>query len=116
MLTQCILYRRLTGDRTYEKMEGALRDWLLGCNPWGVSMIVELPLGGEYPREPHSFLAYQKIGNTTGGLVDGPVYSTIFNSLAGVYLDGGARQRMPIRMSITMVASTAPILQKNAFR
>ena len=89
MLTQCILYRRLTGDRTYEKMEGALRDWLLGCNPWGVSMIVELPLGGEYPREPHSFLAYQKIGNTTGGLVDGPVYSTIFNSLAGVYLDGG---------------------------
>ena len=89
MLTQCILYRRLTGDRTYEKMEGALRDWLLGCNPWGVSMIAELPLGGEFPREPHSLLAYQKIGNTTGGLVDGPVYSTIFNSLTGVYLDGG---------------------------
>ena len=32
MLTQCILYRQLTGDRTYEEMEGALRDWLLGCH------------------------------------------------------------------------------------
>lgn len=46
MLTQCILYRQLTNDRTYEEMEGALRDWLLGCNPWGTSMIVELPMGG----------------------------------------------------------------------
>ena len=28
------------------------------------------------------------VGNTTGGLVDGPVYSSIFNSLIGVTLDG----------------------------
>ena len=33
MLTPCILYRHLTGDETYKEMEGALRDWLLGCNP-----------------------------------------------------------------------------------
>jgi len=33
MLTQCILYRQLTGDHSYEEMEAALRDWLLGCNP-----------------------------------------------------------------------------------
>lgn len=89
MLSQCILYRRLSGDRSFEKMEGALRDWLLGCNPWGVSMIVELPLGGTYPLEPHSCLSSLKIGNTTGGLVDGPVYETIFGSLRGVSLDGG---------------------------
>ena len=89
MLSQCILYRRLTGDRTYEEMEGALRDWLFGCNPWGVSMIVELPRGGAYPLQPHSYIIKYGLGNTTGGLVDGPVYSTIFGSLLGVNTEGG---------------------------
>lgn len=89
MLTQCILYRQLAGDLTYQEMEGALRDWLLGCNPWGVSMIVELPRGGHYPTQPHSFIINEKLGNTTGGLVDGPVYSTIFGSLLGISTEGG---------------------------
>ena len=89
MLTQCILYRQMTGDTTYQEMEGALRDWLLGCNPWGVSMIVELPRGGVYPTQPHSYIPRFGMGNTTGGLVDGPVYSTIFGSLLGVSMDGG---------------------------
>ena len=70
-------------------MEGALRDWLLGCNPWGVSMVVELPRGGTYPLQPHSFIINEKLGNTTGGLVDGPVYDTIFGSLLGIHTDGG---------------------------
>lgn len=86
MLTQCILYRQLTGDRQFEEMEGSLRDWLFGCNPWGVSMIVELPIGGNYPRQPHSCLVYEEVGNTTGGLVDGPVYRSIFESLRGINL------------------------------
>ena len=89
MLTQCILYRELTGDTTYQEMEGALRDWLLGCNPWGVSMIVEFPKGGIFPTQPHSFIIKYKMGNTTGGLVDGPVYATIFGSLLGIRTDGG---------------------------
>lgn len=89
MLTQCILYRQMTGDTTYQEMEGALRDWLLGCNPWGVSMIVELPKGGVYPTQPHSYIPRMGLGNTTGGLVDGPVYATIFGSLLGVSMDGG---------------------------
>lgn len=89
MLTQCILYRQLTGDRTYEEMEGALRDWLFGCNPWGVSMIIGLPLGGNYPHQPHSSLTYEKAGIPLGGMVDGPVYATIFHSLHGVNTEGG---------------------------
>lgn len=91
MLTQCILYRQLTGDHAFEEMEGALRDWLLGCNPWGTSMIVELPKGGTYPTQPHSGFVYLNKGTTTGGLVDGPVYATIFGSLKGVSLTTGAR-------------------------
>jgi len=84
LLTQCILYRQLTGDCTYEEMEAALRDWLLGCNPWGTSMVVELPRGGTYPRATHSNWVFEQVGSPTGGLVDGPVYATIFNSLKGV--------------------------------
>lgn len=89
MLTQCILYRQLTGDCTYQEMEGSLRDWLLGCNPWGTSMIIDLPVGGVYPTMPHSFITSLGLGHQTGGLVDGPVYSSIFNSLTGVNMDGG---------------------------
>ena len=88
MLTQCRLYRELTGDNTYEEMEAALRDWLFGCNPWGTSMVVELPLSGDYPVQPHSSLLFAGAGNTTGGLVDGPVYRSIFENLRGVTLEG----------------------------
>ena len=84
MLTQCILYRTLSGDTRYEEMEGALRDWLLGCNPWGTSMIVGLPSDGVWPHACHSNWVFQNVGIPTGGLVDGPVYTTIFNSLKGV--------------------------------
>ena len=45
-------------------------------------MIVELPLYGDYPSQPHSSLLNAGVGNTTGGLVDGPVYRTIFESCA----------------------------------
>ena len=84
MLTQCILYRELTGDNSYHEMEAALRDWLFGCNPWGTSMVVELPITGTYPHATHSNWVFEKVGFPTGGLVDGPVYATIFNSLKGV--------------------------------
>jgi Glycosyl hydrolase family 9./N-terminal ig-like domain of cellulase. len=88
MITQCILYRQLTGDRTYEEMEGSLRDWLLGCNPWGISMIKELPKNGNYPVKTATF--FERVGMVqSGGLVDGPVYATIFNSLIGINTEGG---------------------------
>jgi len=89
MLTQCILYRQLTGDLTYQEMEGSLLGWLLGCNPWGVCMIVEMPGVDLYPTQPHSFMINLNLKNTTGGLVDGPVYNTIFSSLEGVNMEGG---------------------------
>ena len=88
MLTQCRLYRETTGDERYAEMEAALLDWLFGCNPWGSSMIVELPRYGDYPIQSHSSYVLKRTANTTGGIVDGPVYSNIFNNLIGVSLDG----------------------------
>ena len=88
MLTQCRLYRETTGDERYAEMETALLDWLFGCNPWGTSMIVELPRYGDYPIQSHSSYVLLRTGNTSGGIVDGPVYSNIFNNLLGVSLTG----------------------------
>ncbi|MDD2416981.1 MAG: glycoside hydrolase family 9 protein, partial [Parabacteroides sp.] len=84
LVTQCRLYRESTDDVRYEEMEAALRDWLFGCNPWGTSMIVGLPSWGDTPEYPHSSYVTAGIGNTPGGLVDGPVYGAIFNGLLGV--------------------------------
>ena len=86
-VTQAQLYRRLTGDSTYLEMEAALRDWLLGCNPWGVSMIIGYPKGGTLPTLPHSAFTLEH-REITGGLIDGPVYNFIFSSRAG----GGLRE------------------------
>lgn len=87
-VTQATLYRKLTGDNSFLEMESALRDWLFGCNPWGVSMIVGYPKGGVLPTDPHSaFTNYNK--EITGGLIDGPVYKFIFDSRAGQSLRKG---------------------------
>jgi hypothetical protein len=84
--TQAMLYRQITGDRTYEEMEAALRDWLFGCNPWGTSMICGLPSNGDFPESPHSSITYLLKENTIGGLVDGPVYATVYQNLIGIRL------------------------------
>lgn len=88
LITQCHLYARLTGDTTYIEMEAALRDWLFGCNPWGTSMIVGLPDYGDYPVDPHSSLSVLYGYALDGGLVDGPVYNSIFSNLKGITLSG----------------------------
>lgn len=89
LVTQCHLYAQLTGDNTFAEMEAALRDWLLGCNPWGTSMIVGLPQFGDFPADPHSSLAVLHGYPLDGGLVDGPVYNSIFSNLKGIAIAGG---------------------------
>nr|WP_299381634.1 glycoside hydrolase family 9 protein [Allomuricauda sp.] len=85
-VTQCKLYNQLTGDEKYLEMEAALRDWLFGCNIWGTSMVVGLPDYGDTPVDPHSSLNILEGYQTNGGLIDGPVYGSIANSLIGVKL------------------------------
>ncbi|MBA6152484.1 glycoside hydrolase family 9 protein [Gelidibacter maritimus] len=85
-VTQSRLYYNLSDDDTYLEMEAALRDWLFGCNIWGTSMIVGLPADGDSPTDPHSSLYLLEVYQTNGGLIDGPVYASIANSLIGVEL------------------------------
>lgn len=85
-ITECRLYNQLTGDDSFLEIETAMRDWLLGCNPWGTSMIVGYPDNGDYPSDPHSAFTHLYNMPITGGLVDGPIYTSIFKSLRGVRL------------------------------
>lgn len=87
LVTQAMLYRELTGDDSFLDLETAARDWLFGLNPWGQSMIIGMPETGGYPEDPHSPLHKQCGTSLIGGLVDGPVYANIFNSLRGVHLE-----------------------------
>lgn len=85
-IIQCLWYAELSGDKSYEELAQANIDWLFGVNPWGVSMIYGFPQGGQTPQDPHS--AFTRLGGypIDGGLVDGPVYTDIFESLIGLQL------------------------------
>jgi hypothetical protein len=50
-------------------------------------MVVGYPRGGRWPHDPHSVVAMQFGPEAiTGGLVDGPVYRSIFANLRGIAL------------------------------
>ncbi len=83
---QCYWYKQLTGDRQFSELEQANFDWLFGCNPWGTSMVYGLPAWGDTPVDPHSAFTHLKNYPIDGGLVDGPVYGSIFNGLIGIQL------------------------------
>lgn len=85
-ITQAMLYRELSGDTQYQEIETAMRDWLFGVNPWGKCMIITLPEHGDYPQDPHSPLGFKGGHRLDGGVIDGPVYAGIFNSLWGLSL------------------------------
>ena len=85
--TQAMLYRRMTGDDRFREYEQAAIDWLFGTNPWGTSMMINYPSGGVWARDPHSSHA-DRLGVhvITGGLLDGPVYRSIYQNLRGIAL------------------------------
>ena len=86
LITQGILYEKMTGYKTYVKFITKQRDWLFGRNPWGTSMYTKMPEYGEFPYDVHTSTWALGKKQVPGGLVDGPVYSTIFNSLKGLHL------------------------------
>lgn len=83
---QCYWYRELTNDNSYTALEQANFDWLFGCNPWGTSMVYGLPAHGDTPDDPHSAFTHLKNFPIDGGLVDGPVYGSIYKNLIGITL------------------------------
>lgn len=83
---QCLWYKELSGDASYDELMQANIDWLFGVNPWGTSMVYGLPAWGDTPEDPHSAFTHLHDYPIDGGLVDGPVYGDIFKSLIGIHL------------------------------
>jgi hypothetical protein len=83
---QCYWYRQLTNDYSYMQLEQACFDWIFGCNPWGTSMVFGLPSFGDTPVDPHSAFTHLKNYPIDGGMIDGPVYTSIYNNLIGIKL------------------------------
>ncbi|MDR3652103.1 MAG: glycoside hydrolase family 9 protein [Paludibacter sp.] len=86
LATQCRLYRTLTNDSTYLNLETSLVDWLLGCNPWGTSMIIGMPEDGIFPTDPHADLSHYIHIPLSGGMINGPVSSIVFKNAKGIKL------------------------------
>lgn len=83
---QSYLYHKASGDDRYEELAQANFDWLFGCNPWGSAMVYGLPSWGDTPKDPHSALTHLHQYPVDGGLVDGPVYGSIYKNLIGITL------------------------------
>jgi hypothetical protein len=76
----------MTGDARHREFAARQRDWLLGRNPWGFTMLTEIPDGGRHPTDVHLFGIALLKRPVRGGLVDGPVAKSIFSSLRGVHI------------------------------
>jgi hypothetical protein len=76
----------MTGDNRFREYEAAALDWLLGANPRGVSMIIGLPGNGNFARDPHAVITSRMGLQLTGGMLDGPVYRSIYQHLKGISL------------------------------
>jgi len=84
LVTQCLLYERMTGAGRYREFAARQCDWLLGRNPWGVTQL--MGVGPVAPVSVHLMTTRLTGHPLRGGLVDGPVYERIFRSLKGVSL------------------------------
>ena len=87
LITQMILYEHMTGDDRYAGFLVQQRDWLFGRNPWGTSMFTGIPEGGEFPVDVHTSVYAMTGMEVPGGLIDGPVYGSIFRNLQGLLMN-----------------------------
>lgn len=79
--TEAALYEQMTGDTQFRTLAAEARDWIFGRNPWGVSFVIGVPENGRHASKPHHL--FHKLANhlPVGGIVDGPVYKDINDSL-----------------------------------
>jgi hypothetical protein len=84
LVTQCLCYERMTGDRRFRGFAAKQRDWLLGRNPWGYTMFTGI--GERFPIDVHLMTTRLTKRPVRGGLVDGPVYERVFLGLRGVII------------------------------
>lgn len=88
------LYRKLVGDHRYESFATGQRDWVLGANPWGVSLMVGV--GTTFPHCMQHVVA--NLSGTVdgsppivrGAVVNGPNSEDLFSDGLGEFFDEAA--------------------------
>lgn len=85
-ITQVLLYEKMTSDMQYHQLMLNHRDWLFSKNPWGTSMFTGMPANGEFPMDVHTSVWAMTKKVVAGGLVDGPIFTTIYKKLLGLEL------------------------------
>ena len=95
------LYRGLTGDGRYERFATSQRNWALGANAWGASLMIGV--GRDFPLCPQHVMANLSGGPEgrppvlRGAVVNGPNKASLFSDGLGDYLDHMRRCPAPAR-------------------
>ena len=71
-----LLYAGLSGEKEYVDLARCQRDFILGCNPFGLSCVIGA--GTRYPFFPHHQIANIRNIELSGALVGGPASVGIF--------------------------------------
>lgn len=89
------LYARMSGDHRFDAFATAQRDWALGANAWGVSLMIGV--GTTFPDCPQHVVANLsgsldgRLPVLRGAVVNGPNGAGIFQGGLGSLLDGMRR-------------------------
>lgn len=76
----CLLYARLSNEKEYLSLARRQRDFILGCNPFGISCVIGA--GSRYPQFPHHQFANIAKVQLTGAVVGGPTSFDIYKGEA----------------------------------
>jgi endoglucanase len=74
----CLLYATLSKERAYCDLARRQRDFILGCNPFGLSCVIGA--GTHYPRFPHHQIANIARMELTGAVVGGPTSASVYKA------------------------------------
>jgi hypothetical protein len=87
------LYHRLTGSRRFDALGTAQRDWALGANAWGASLMIGV--GSRFPRCPQHVVANLRGSRDgrppylVGAVVNGPNDTGLFSDGLDGFFDEG---------------------------
>ncbi len=84
--TQALLLNRMTNSKKYDDLVQNHTNWLLGLNPWGTSMITEVPENKDTPVDVHMPFWILLKKKVKGSLVDGPLRRTIHDKMIAIRL------------------------------
>ena len=93
LISTAWLYGALTGDTTYASVATPQRDWALGANPWGVSLMIGVgSVFAQCPQHVVANLAGSVDGQPPilrGAVVNGPNKADLFTDGLGEFFEEG---------------------------